>query len=232
MYHTDGLTLPNESTGYREARDRLLLREQELRALTQVVAQMRSALPVGGALANAYEFTECHNTDDKSGVEKQVQFSELFSGHSNSLMIYSLMFGENDARPCPMCTAFLDGLNGDAIHLNQRINLAVVAKAPAAKLRSLAQSRNWRNLRILSSSETSFNHDYYAESDEAQQMPVLNIFSKDGQDIHHRYLSELLYTARPTGGDPRHVDANWALWNVLDLVPEGRSDWYPSLSYA
>ena len=34
------------------------------------------------------------------------------------------------------------------------------------------------------------------------------------------------------GGNQRHVDLIWPLWNVLDLIPEGRGEtWYPSLDY-
>jgi predicted dithiol-disulfide oxidoreductase (DUF899 family) len=32
---------------------------------------------------------------------------------------------------------------------------------------------------------------------------------------------------------PRHVDTIWPLWNVFDLLPQGRgSDWYPANNYA
>jgi predicted dithiol-disulfide oxidoreductase (DUF899 family) len=35
------------------------------------------------------------------------------------------------------------------------------------------------------------------------------------------------------GEQPRHVDLIWPLWNVLDLVPEGRGTdpYFPYLSY-
>ena len=41
---------------------------------------------------------------------------------------------------------------------------------------------------------------------------------------------QLLYTVFDKG-DPRHVDMLWPLWNVLDLTPKGRGDFYPQLDY-
>ena len=33
-------------------------------------------------------------------------------------------------------------------------------------------------------------------------------------------------------GQPRHLDTIWPLWNVFDLLPQGRgSDWYPAIDY-
>jgi predicted dithiol-disulfide oxidoreductase (DUF899 family) len=31
------------------------------------------------------------------------------------------------------------------------------------------------------------------------------------------------------GQDPRHIDLGSPLWNLLDLTPGGRGDWYPGL---
>ncbi|MDP6979224.1 MAG: hypothetical protein QF570_11575 [Myxococcota bacterium] len=46
---------------------------------------------------------------------------------------------------------------------------------------------------------------------------------------HHYWGSELYFV--PRDGHPRHVDPLWPLWNVLDLTPEGRGDFFPSLEY-
>jgi len=42
---------------------------------------------------------------------------------------------------CPMCTSFIDSLNGTAPHFEQRANLAVVAKSPINRLRDFARGR-------------------------------------------------------------------------------------------
>ena len=46
-----------------------------------------------------------------------------------------MMFGKCHKGPCPMCTSFLDVLNGMAVHLEQKVDLAaIVAADPAAGL--------------------------------------------------------------------------------------------------
>lgn len=64
-------------------------------------------------------------------------------------------------------------------------------------------------------------------------MPILNIFSReDAGTVHHRYASELLHGPCDDNQNQRHVDSLWPLWNMLDLMPQGRGqDGYPQLSY-
>lgn len=40
--------------------------------------------------------------------------------------------------------------------------------------------------------------------------------------VHHFWSAEALFVEPEPGQDPRHVDSVWALWNLLDLTPEGR----------
>lgn len=63
-------------------------------------------------------------------------------------------------------------------------------------------------------------------------MPSLNVFSKTPDGIFHSYHTEVMFADAESGQDPRHIDMMWPLWNMLDLTPEGRGDWYLSLSYA
>ena len=100
------------------------------------------------------------------------------------------------------------------------------------RLRDYARSRGWRNLRLLSSAKNAYNRDYHAESEDGDQMPILNVFVRRDDKIHHFYASELLGAPLEPGHDPCHLDMMWPLWNVLDLTPEGRGkDWYPALAY-
>jgi predicted dithiol-disulfide oxidoreductase (DUF899 family) len=40
------------------------------------------------------------------------------------------------------------------------------------------------------------------------------------------FRAELRFAPRAEGEEPRHVDAIWPIWNVLDMTPEGRgTDW-------
>ena len=220
-----GRRFPNESDDYRAARDELLKAEAELRATTERVAALRRKLPLGGLLKEDYAFDEL-----RAGAPVKVKLSELFDSGKDSLFLYGFMFGPEANHPCPLCTSFLDSLNGSGPHIEQRINVAVVARAPINRVREFADSRKWHNLRMLSSANNSYQRDYLAETEHGQ-MPMANVFVHRNGAIHHGWGSELLYAASDEGLDSRHIDMMWPLWNVLDTTPEGRGDWYPRLSY-
>jgi predicted dithiol-disulfide oxidoreductase (DUF899 family) len=214
---------PGESAAYRTARDELLVAEMALRRQTEAVAALRRKLPPGGAVPEDYVF---------DGPAGKVRLSELFKKPAASLVIYSYMYGPDVAQPCPMCTCMLDGLDGQAPHILQRINLAVVAKSPLPRILEFAQARGWRNLPLLSSAGNSYNRDYFAEDDKGAQDSTLNIFARKDGVTRHSFATELAFGPRDPGMHPRHVDSIWPVWNVFDLTPEGRgTDWFPSLSY-
>ncbi len=229
-YHNQ--RFPGETDAYREARDRLIEAEVELRRHAEDVAGLRRGLPLGGKLKEDYIFDEgAADLEDRATV-KQTRFSDLFEGNKNSLVIYCYMFAPGAQAPCPMCTSFLDSLNGAASHIRQRTNLAVIAKASIMELREFARHRRWTDHRLLSSKNNSFNSDYHAQRSDQDQMPVLHVFEKIGDDIHHVYCTELVYFESDSGQNQRHLDMMWPLWNVFDLVREGRgTGWFPSVSY-
>ena len=68
--------------------------------------------------------------------------SALFEDGKDSLVVYSFMYAPEAETPCPACTSLLDGLNGAALHIGQRVNLAVVAKSPVRRIRDWARQRN------------------------------------------------------------------------------------------
>jgi predicted dithiol-disulfide oxidoreductase (DUF899 family) len=149
--------------------------EDELRRLNEQVAAQRRALPAGGLLAEDYVF-------ESAADGSEVRFSELFAPGKDTLVIYHMMFPRwsKDPRagapggktallpvveqPCPSCTSVVDGLNGPATDLSDRVNLVVVAKTDPARLGTYAQERGWRNLRLLSSRNNTFNRDYHGET--------------------------------------------------------------------
>ncbi len=232
---------PGESPAYRAARDELLEAEAALRrqvaevALRRQVAEvagLRAGLPTGGAVAEDYAFAEGAPDLDDDDTMRETRLSELFAPGLDTLVIYGFMYAPG-AEPCPMCTAFLDSLDGNAPHLAQRANLAVVAKAPLRDIRAWARARSWRNLRLLSSGANTFNADYFAEAPDGSQLPILHVFRRlPSGAIHHAYTPELFFVPPEPGQHPRHLDMLWPLWNLLDLTPEGRGeDWYPATSY-
>lgn len=222
---------PGESDAYREARDRLLAAERELRRKVEDIAALRRDLPAGGRVKEDYVFEEGgRDLSDRDSV-RQTRFSELFAPGKDTLVLYSLMYPPG-GKACPMCTAFLDSLNGSARHIGDRVNLAVVAKAPIGTIREFAASRGWNELRFLSSGGNTYNGDYLSESAKGDQFPLLNVFRRDGEAIHHTYASELFFAPGEEGMHPRHIDSLWPLWNMFDVTPDGRgTDWWPKISY-
>ena len=239
------IRFPGESPEYRLARNQLLEAETELRRMIERVAAQRRALPPGGAVPDDYMFEQAA---DGGGA---VRLSELFAPGKDTLVIYSFMFPRwsGDTRPgpadgetarlplaetpCPSCTSILDSLDGAAPHLASQLNLAVVAKSDPARIRTFAQERGWRHLQLLSSRNNTYNRDYHAETPEGEQSPVLNVFARDGDAFRHRWATELMFAPREEGEDPRHVDSIWPIWNVLDMIQDGRgtASNFPGLHY-
>lgn len=216
---------PNESEAYRRARNALLDEEIRLREQIARVAEMRAALPPGGPIEEDYAFDE----RDGDGSIRKTRLSELLGDGKDSLFLYGFMYGPDADDACPMCSSFLDALNGNAPHLSERVNVAVVARSPIERVANFARNRGWDSLRILSCRGNRYGIDYFAENEKGEQMPMANVFVRRDGRIAHFWGSEMLYAE--VDGQPRHMDLMWPLWNVLDTTPEGRgTDWYPSLA--
>ncbi len=153
------ISFPGESLEYRAARDRLLEQEAELRRVTEAVAAARRELPPGGVVPQDYVFQQA----GPGGTPTEVRLSELFVRGLDTLVIYNFMFPRalDDEGPCPHCTSMLDALDGAARHITQRVNFAVVAKAPLPRILAHAHQRGWRGLQLLSSAGTTYNRDYF-----------------------------------------------------------------------
>jgi predicted dithiol-disulfide oxidoreductase (DUF899 family) len=210
------------------------------------VAAERRALPPGGQVPEDYVFQGA----GPDGAPTDVPLSALFAPGKDSLFVYSFMFprGAGDERPgpqsgetaalplaespCPSCVALIDQLDPAAFHAGEQINLAVVAKAPVERVLAFASERGWRNLRFLSSANSSFNRDYLAEGPEGGQMPVLNVFHRAGDVIRHFWGSELMFAPADPGQHPRHAGTLEPVWNLFDLTREGRpAEWDEQLAY-
>lgn len=223
---------PGETPEYRSARNQLLRAEQELRQQVEAVAAMRRRLPLGGRAPEDYLFQEGARDIDDRSPGRAVRLSELFAPGKDSLVLYNFMFSPQMDHACPMCTCFLDALDGNARHIEQRLNLAVVARSPLERIREFARTRPWRRLRLLSSHGNHFNRDYHGDAEDGSQNTVIHTFVRRAGGIHHLYSSELAFVPGEPGQNQRHIDLLWPLWNVLDLTPEGRgTDWFPKLRY-
>lgn len=64
------------------------------------------------------------------------------------------------------------------------------------------------------------------------QMPMMNVFTRDGDVIRHFWGAEMLYAPTDPAQDPRSIGPLETAWNIFDLTPLGRGiDWHEQLDY-
>lgn len=212
---------PNESSEYRQARNNLLAEEIELRRHIERVAALRRTLPSGGAIPKDYTFESSNGT---------IRLSQMF-GDKDTLVIYSMMFGPQHERACPMCTAMLTSWDGAARNLRERVALAVTARSPIERLLDFKKKRGWQNLQLYADLEGDYTFTYVSAED--GDVPGLSIFIRHDGTIRHFWSGEMSGEMADPGQDPRGAPDLDPLWTILDLTPAGRgSTWYPKLEYA
>jgi predicted dithiol-disulfide oxidoreductase (DUF899 family) len=222
LVQRNGVTIPNESKAYREARNELLREEIELRRHIERVAEMRRALPPGGEVIGDYRF---------QGEHGPAGFADLF-GDKQTLVVYSYMFGPQRERPCPMCTSLLSAWEGEARDMQQRIALAVIARTSLDRLLAFKQERGWRDLKLYSDINENYSRDYGAIDKDGSDIPALHVFTRRDGTIRHFWAGEMGSETADPGQDPRGAPDPMPMWTVFDMTPEGRgTDWYPKLDY-
>lgn len=215
--------------GYADAREELRQAEIELMRHRERVAELRRGLPPGPAVDD-YVFEE-GPADLEAGDTPvtNVRLSELFTRPGRDLVVYHFMFGKQQTEACPMCTMWIDGFNGVARHIDQNVDFAVVAAADLPALRAHARSRQWANLRLLSAASNTFKYDLDSEDAEGYQDSTVSVFTREGNGPMRHFFSE--HPRMSDDIDQRGIDLLSPVWDILDLTPQGRGDWIPSLSY-
>lgn len=198
-------------------REELREAERELMHHRERVAEMRRSLEP--------EPVDDYTFEDANG---SVRLSELFSAPDRTLILYHYMFGKAQTSPCPMCTMWIDGYNGIAHHVRQRADFVVLAAAPMGDLQRVARERGWDNLRLVSAGDSTFKRDLGSEADDGGQIEQVSVFTRDGDRVLHVYSSG---AELGPGQRERGIDLLSPVWNLFDLTPEGRGDWYPSFDY-
>lgn len=221
--------LSGESDEYLSKRDELRRAEIELRNQRERVAELRRQLPRGPVVQD-YEFQEGpRNLAAGDEPIQSVRLSELFTGTNRPLVLYQFMYGKKQTKPCPMCTAWIDGYNGIAQHLAPNIDLVILAAADPATLRSWARARGWNKLRLLSAASSTFKYDFGGEDKEGNQDSAISVFVRDVDgELRH------FYTGHPWLAPDireRGIDELTPIWNIMDLTPQGRGDFYTKLQY-
>jgi predicted dithiol-disulfide oxidoreductase (DUF899 family) len=220
---------PNESPAYRKQRAELLEAEIALKDEIERVAALRRTLPLD-TVVDDYEFEEIAAplAAGDASPRRKLRLSELFDATDDTVVLMHFMFGKKQQSPCPMCTLWADGYDGIIGHLDQRVRFAVVVAGDVAAFRDYARSRGWRNLRVLSSADSSLKRDFGFEDAEGAQHPGASVFrlGADGRPRHFYSVSAML-----TPSQFRGMDQLSPLWNFLDLTPEGRGQFMPKRSY-
>jgi predicted dithiol-disulfide oxidoreductase (DUF899 family) len=235
MVHTmiDGTfrqtNLTNESTEYLAKREELRLAEIELMRQRERVAVLRRSLPQDAPIQD-YQFEEGpRDLNAGDAPVRTVRLSELFTRPNRSLVIYHFMYGKLQIKPCPMCTAWLDGANGIAHHLAQNLDFALVTAADVPMVRAHARARGWDKLRLLSAGNNTFKYDLGSEDQVGHQDSAVSVFTRDANgNLRH------FYTAHPRMApeiQERGIDLLAPIWHFMDLTPQGRGNWYTSLDY-
>ncbi len=218
-----------ESGEYTQRREELRLAEIELIERRERVAAMRRALPDGPCVDDYVFFEGPADLDAGDTPVREVRLSELFTGPDRALIVYQLMYGKAQATACPMCTMWIDGLNGVAQHVARNADFVVVAAADPATLRAHARGRGWDRLRLLSCGDNTFKYDLRSEDEDGSQDSTVSVFNRDTSGaVRHTYSAHPWISAERR---ERGIDLLCPTWHLLDLTSEGRGDWYASLSY-
>jgi predicted dithiol-disulfide oxidoreductase (DUF899 family) len=206
-----------------QARTQLLKQEKDLTRRRDALAAERRRLPMV-RVGQEYTFT---------GPDGPVTLAGLFGG-ARQLVVHHVMFGPDWDEPCPVCTAFMDGLTPVTFGRMRARDTAfvLISRAPAAAI-AAAQARHGWSLPWYSSDGISFNYDFGVTMDPAVRPPEYNYrpepglgggepscelpgascFLRDGAEIFHTY------SAYARGLD--HTDQVNA---YLDLTAFGRSE--------
>src|SRR5205807_10348023 len=93
-----------------------------------------------------------------------------------------------------------------------------------------ARARLWHNLRLPSCWNSLFKYDLRSEDAEGRQDLTISVSTRDRDStLPHSYF------AHPWMAEvvkERGIDLLTPVYNVLDLTPQGRGDWYAKLAYS
>ena len=210
-----------QSDDYRRQREELRAAELDLIDRAERVAALRRTLPAD-TVVDDYQLVDVASGD-------RVRLSQLFSAPDRALILYHFMYGKAQTEACPLCTMWIDGYNAVTPHLTQNVDFAVVAAAEPAALSAHAASRGWSNLRLLSAGDSTFKYDLGSEEADGTQTEWISVFTRRGDgSVRHIYSkgAQMADNRRERG-----IDLLSPVWNLFDLTPTGRGDWYPLLHY-
>lgn len=210
--------MPKADDEYARARQALLDAEFELRDHVERVAEQRRALP-SGPVVKEYEFFD---------GKRRLKLSDLFVDGKPDLFMYHIMYFQDDKEFCPMCSMWIDGLDGIAHHVTQRANIVAATLAPFEALQAWKERRGWRRIPVVADVGASFARDTCAEERDGTPASTVLVFKKTPEGVRHTYTAhaEMIKDISFRG-----VDQLCPTWHVFDLLPSGRGDWVASNEY-
>jgi len=203
------------------ARTALLAKEKEFTKLRDALSRERRALP-WEKVEKPYAF------DGPNGKETLAQ---LF-GNRSQLVVYHFMFNPASDEGCKHCSFWADHYDATGIHLNHRdVSLAVISRAPLAKLQAFQKRMGWR-FKWLSSATNDFNYDYQASfrPETIQSGKVYYNYATSSMDMQDRegisvfYQDESGTVFHTYSCYARGIDMVNGTYQFLDLVPKGRDE--------
>jgi predicted dithiol-disulfide oxidoreductase (DUF899 family) len=207
------------------ARRKLLAQEKEFTRQRDALNTERRKMPMV-EIDKAYIF---------AGPDGQASLPGLFQGRSQ-LLIYHFMFDPDWDEGCESCSFLADGI-GHLAHLHARdTTLAMVSRAPLAKLEPFRQRMGW-TVPWYSSFGSDFNYDFHVTLDEAVapveynyrsldelgptwqgwsgELHGISAFLRRGEQVFHTYSNYA-----------RGTDMVNGTYQWLDLTARGRQeDW-------
>jgi predicted dithiol-disulfide oxidoreductase (DUF899 family) len=143
--------------------------------------------------------------------------SQLFWDRDELILIHNM------GAACPMCALWADGFNGYVAHLADRAAFVVSTPDSPAQQRTFAAKRGWR-FPMVSWSGTDFAQalGFAARTEKGlDPMPGISVFQRRADG---RILRVAKATICPS-------DEFNAAWNLMDLLPGGRGEWFPKFAY-
>lgn len=210
------------------SREQWLAARRELLELEKDLDRRRDALSARRRTLPRVRVTADYTFASERG---RVSLADLF-GDRSQLIVYHFMFAPGWGEGCPSCSFVSDHFDGALPHLRARdVAFAAVSRAPLEEILPFKARMGWR-FEWVSSFGTSFNFDHGVSfTDEAlargyvdynyasrpvghEEMPGLSVFARDADGVvHHTYSTYA-----------RGLDRIINTYNLLDLVPSGRSE--------
>ena len=154
------------------------------------MAALRRALPAGGPVEGDYRFITEDGPSD---------FAGLF-GDKDTLIIYSMMFGPERERPCPMCTNQMGPWDANAADIARKASLVVVCRSPVERLTAWKRERGWQNLRLVSDASRT-QPRLRGILPDGSEIPALHNFTRRDGTIRHFWASEMSDVTADPGQD-------------------------------